>query len=153
MTYQKILLASHGTRGARAAELYALDIAADGGHIDHLEIVPDFWKGMMGDDWLNNSSTQIVFGEYVENQLENEIQERMEKVKAEVEAAGFGYSAFVDLGKPTDCLVKQSLSENYDVIIIGSPRPKGEQGYRSRIHVDELSRAIKAPLLIVPFPL
>ena len=75
MTYQKILLASHGTDGAKAAETQALDLCARQSpkpSIHHLLVVPDFWKGMMGDDWLNNAVTQIRFGKYVENQLANE---------------------------------------------------------------------------------
>jgi hypothetical protein len=25
-------------------------------------VVPDLWKGMLGDDWLNNAVTQARFG-------------------------------------------------------------------------------------------
>ena len=70
-----ILLASHGTPGARAAERVALDLCAPGGRLHHLVVVPDFWKGMLGDDWLNNAAVHVRFGRYVENQLEREIVE------------------------------------------------------------------------------
>lgn len=53
---QVILLASHGTPGARAAERAAFDLCAADGRLCHLVIVPDFWKGMLGDDWLNNAA-------------------------------------------------------------------------------------------------
>jgi hypothetical protein len=51
-----ILLASHGTPGARAAEAAAFDLCAQEGRVHHLVVVPDFWKGMLGDDWLNNAA-------------------------------------------------------------------------------------------------
>jgi nucleotide-binding universal stress UspA family protein len=150
--YKKILLASHGTKGAMAAENQAISLCSKGGGIDHLEVVPDFWKGMMGDDWLNNASTQQAFGQYVENQLQQEIQQRMDILKQKMEAVGISYTPFVKLGKPADCLVEQDAAGNYDLIIIGSPRPKGEEGYRSRMQLERLIKALNTPLLIVPFP-
>jgi hypothetical protein len=59
---QPILLASHGTAGARAAEAAALDRCAGGATLHQLVVVPDLWKGMLGDDWLNNAVTQARFG-------------------------------------------------------------------------------------------
>jgi hypothetical protein len=70
-----ILLASHGTPGARAAESSVLDLCAPDGRVHHLVVVPDFWKGMLGDDWLNNAAVHLRFGRYVEGQLEREIVE------------------------------------------------------------------------------
>lgn len=135
-----------------AAESQAISLCSKGGNIDHLEIVPDFWKGMMGDDWLNNAATQQEFGQYVENQLQQEIQQRMDILKQKVEVADIHYSAFVNLGKPADCLIGQDATDNYDLIIIGSPRPKGEEGYRSRMQLEPLIKSLTTPLLIVPFP-
>ena len=65
----RVLLASHGTPGARAAERAALALAAPAATIFHLVVVPDLWKGMMGDDWLNNASTRAAYGRHVESQL------------------------------------------------------------------------------------
>ncbi|MBI3917985.1 MAG: hypothetical protein HY322_13365 [Betaproteobacteria bacterium] len=45
---QRILLASHGTPGARAAESIALALAMPGATLFHLTVVPDFWRGMPG---------------------------------------------------------------------------------------------------------
>ena len=150
--YKKILLASHGTKGAMAAEEQAISLCGKDSSIDHLEIVPDFWKGMMGDDWLNNASTQQVFGQYVENQLQQEIQQRIDVLRDKVEAAGIRYTPFVKLGKPADCLIEQDAANTYDLIIIGSPRPRGEEGYRSRMQLEPLIKSLTAPLLIIPFP-
>lgn len=58
MNPKKILCASHGTEGARAAEDQALGFCHSDVTLHHLIVVPDFWKGMMGDDWLNNAATQ-----------------------------------------------------------------------------------------------
>ena len=67
-----LLLAHHGTAGAVRAESLAFDLAVPGTTtVVHALVVPDFWDGMQGDDWLNNASTRDAFGDYVENMLEN----------------------------------------------------------------------------------
>ena len=155
MTYQKILLASHGTDGARAAETVALDLCAHQStktSMHHLLVVPDFWKGMMGDDWLNNAVTQIRFGKYVENQLVNETADEVERIEALAEEQGIAIASEVHLGKPADLLLQVANDSGADCVVIGSPRPKGEPGYRSRMVLETLVRDLSVPLLIVPHP-
>ena len=55
----------------------ALARSAPGGRLSQLVVVPDFWKGMMGDDWLNNATTRDTYGRHVERQLECEIEEEV----------------------------------------------------------------------------
>ena len=42
--------------------------------------------------------------------------------------------------------------EKFPMFVIGSPRPKGTEGLRSRIELEPLVRNLAAPLLIVPHP-
>ncbi len=153
MQIAKIILASHGTKGAIAAENHALDMANDyGASLHQLLVVPDFWKGMMGDDWLNNAVTQIRFGKYVENQLAAETAEEITRVEDMAKSRGIAYSHHITLGKPEECLIDACSSNSYDIAIIGSPRPKNVSGYRSRMKLDPLTRALNIRLLIIPYP-
>jgi nucleotide-binding universal stress UspA family protein len=152
MTPAKILLASHGTPGARAAERAALSLCAREGTIWHLEVVPDFWKGMRGDDWLNNAVTQQRFGDYVESQLEREIVEHAESLGREVLDLGLSYENLSVLGKPAECLLDLVSREAFDLVVIGSPRPKGADGYRSRMKMETLVRGLRIPMFVVPHP-
>lgn len=148
----KILLASHGTAGASAAEEAALRLCAPGGTICHLEVVPDFWKGMRGDDWLNNAVTQERFGDYVESQLAREIAEHAKALGDEAKARGLTYENVSILGKPAECLLEVAASQGCDLVVIGSPRPKGMSGYRSRMEMETMVRKLRIPLLVVPHP-
>ena len=152
MTPTRILLASHGTAGARAAEEAALALCAPGGTIRHLEVVPDFWKGMRGDDWLNNAITQQRFGDYVESELQRELAEHAEALCREVEGKGLSYEHVAVLGKPAECLLAAAAGQACDLVVVGSPRPKGMPGYRSRLKMEILVRDLRAPLLVVPHP-
>ena len=153
MKIKKIILASHATPGARAAEDAAFDLCAEtGASLYHLLVVPDFWKGMMGDDWLNNAVTQIRFGNYVENQLVQETADEIERLSKRAKKKGIAYSDDVRLGKPAACLIDACKGGAFDLCVIGSPRPKGAEGYRSRMKPEELARALTVRLLIVPHP-
>ena len=147
-----ILLASHGTEGARAAEKVALALCPPGGTLHHLIVVPDFWKGMMGDDWLNNAMTQETYGRYVESQLEDEIRIQVRRIRKLTTKRRIRYRPDMVLGKPTDCLIERAKRTGINLVVIGSPRPRGKAGLRSRMDIDKLVRDLRAPLLIVPHP-
>ena len=152
MTPATILLASHGTAGARAAEEAALALCAPGGTIRHLEVVPDFWTGMRGDDWLNNAITQHRFGTYVESQLQREIAEHAEALGREAADSGLAYESISVLGRTAECLLTEAGSTACDLVVVGSPRPRGMPGYRSRLKMEIVVRGLRVPLLVVPHP-
>ena len=149
---ERVLIASHGTPGARAAERVALELAAPGATIFHLVVVPDFWRGMMGDDWLNNASTRAAYGRHVEGELAREIEEHRAALEREVRAGGRRYEMKVVLGQPDAALLDYAATLQPDIVVIGAPRPKGAPGLRSRMRVDKLAGALGAPLLVVPHP-
>jgi nucleotide-binding universal stress UspA family protein len=114
--------------------------------------VPDFWKGMMGDDWLNNASTRDAYGEHVEQQLEREIEAEVARVRSRAAEIGLRYERRVILGKPAECLLEAAASIKPDLVVIGSPRPPRVRGLRSRMQLETLVRGLAVPVLIVPYP-
>ncbi len=152
MLVNRILLASHGTEGAIAAERVAMSMCGKGGKIHHLIVVPALWHGMTGDDWLNNGSTRDTFRRYLENELGREIDEHCERVSNKASINSLVYSNEIVLGEPENMLVNVSEKESFDVIVMGSPRPKAKKGLRSRMLTEGLVRSVTTPLLIVPYP-
>ncbi len=153
MIPENICVASHGTVGARAAEELALKLTGNRKcRIHQLFVVPDFWKGMMGDDWLNNAVTRARFGQYVEDQLAREAADEVARFEKAACDTGAEFSFTVAFGKPAQILIEVCGQENFDSVVIGSPRPKYVDGYSSRMKLDDLARGLKSPLLIAPFP-
>jgi nucleotide-binding universal stress UspA family protein len=150
--YSRIALASHGTPGGQAAERVALSLCARGALLSQLVVVPDFWKGMMGDDWLNNASTRETYGKHVERQLEAEIAVQVQRVRAQAAQLGLRYQCRTLLGKPAECLLAHCRELAPELVVIGAPRPRGAAGLRSRMRLETLVAALEAPLLIVPHP-
>jgi nucleotide-binding universal stress UspA family protein len=150
--YRRVLLASHGTRGARAAEKSAVALCAPGGTLHHLIVVPDFWKGMMGDDWLNNAVTRDTYGKYVESELEREVRAHLRRVARAAQRRRLRYEPEIVFGRPDKCLLERLRRGKFDVAVAGSPRPRREPGLRSRMLTEEVLRETRAPLFIVPWP-
>ncbi len=147
-----ILLASHNSEGARAAEKLAYRFCQPGATLHHLIVVPDLWKGMMGDDWLNNASTRATFGRYVESQLEQEVRAHLKRMMRETARRRIRYRYEVVQGKPTDCLIRRAAQGPVDLIVLGAPRPKGRDGLRSRMLDEKLFKSLRAPVVIAPYP-
>jgi len=151
--FSNILLASHNTCGATAAENLALEIAKQyQASIKHLIIVPEFWRWMTGDDWLNNARTQAEYGDYLESELEREIIDHIERLEKIMLADDIDYSYIVAKGPPDKVLIEKTNQGNYDLVIIGSSRPKGVDGLNSKLLTKSLPQQLQIPLLICPYP-
>lgn len=147
-----VLVASHGTEGARAAERLALSLCPRGCRLHHLVVVPEFWKGMMGDDWLNNVSTRITYGQYIESTLQEEVAREIRRFSREARKRALRYTAEMAFGKPADCLLARLKRAKPDLVIMGALRPRRKTGLRSRMLTDDVLREIKVPLIIAPYP-
>jgi nucleotide-binding universal stress UspA family protein len=147
-----VLLASHGTQGAIAAEDMALKLCKQGATLHHLIVIPTLWKGMTGDDWLNNGSTRDTFRRYLESEIGREMQEHSDRVSDQAKQHQIHYTSEIVVGEPEECLIQASNKDDFDIVVIGSPRPKGISGLRSRMSVEPLVRSLRTPLLIVPYP-
>ena len=149
----KLLLCHHGSSGAHAAEMLALEVAVPGTTtLVHCLVVPELWAGMQGDDWLNDASTRDAFGDYVENMLENDAKRELDAVASRCKERGLGYESVLRLGNPAETVLAVAGEVDADLVVIGSPRHKGEEGLRSRMELEKLVRGLKCPLLIAPHP-
>lgn len=149
---KRILLASHGTPGARAAERLAFSYCRRGARLQHLIVVPEFWKGMMGDDWLNNIMTRETFKDYMESTLQQEVQREVRRLHRDARKRGIRYDFEMAFGKPAECLLDRLKRGGVDLVVLGGLRPRGRSGYRSRMLTDDVLRAIETPLVIAPHP-
>ena len=149
----KLLLCHHGTRGALAAETLAYELALPGTTtLVHCLVVPELWAGMQGDDWLNNASTRDAFGNYLEGMLEGDARRELTAVAARCQERGVACESVMRLGNPAETVLAIAGEVGADLVVIGSPRRKGEEGLRSRMELETLVRNLRCPLLIAPHP-
>lgn len=144
-----ILLAHHGTAGARCAEALAFSHAVPGETtILHLLVVPDFWGGMQGDDWLNNAWTRDAFAQHLEKQLASDADAEMRALAERCAGHGLACESVMRYGDPARCVVAVTRECGADLVVIGPPRARGEPGYRCRMDLERLVRELGTPLLV-----
>lgn len=149
----KLLLCHHGTAGARRAEELAYEFAVPGTTtLVHCLVVPELWAGMQGDDWLNNASTRDAFGNYVEGMLEGDARRELAMVESHCAERGVRYESVLRFGNPAETALAVAGEIGADLVVVGSPRRKGEQGLNSRLELEKLVRGLTCPLLIAPHP-
>ena len=148
----KVLLASHGTDGAKAAEEVAFQLCQEGTHLHHLVVVPTFWEGTTGDDWLQNGSVRNDFRRYLEGELGKEVDENLTRVGEAASKKGLNLTNEMVVGEPDEAILKACEQEKYDLVIMGSIRPKKVSGLRSRMLKDKMLQKLKTPVIIVPYP-
>ena len=67
-------------------------------------------------------------------------------------ALGASYHPEVAVGPPTACLLEYAAAVKPDLIVLGSRRPRGVPGLRSRVSVAKLLDRLTISLLVVPYP-
>jgi nucleotide-binding universal stress UspA family protein len=105
---------------------------------------------MQGDDWLNNASTRDAFGDYVENMLESDAKRELAAVASRCRERGLDCESVMRFGNPAEAVLAIAGEVGADLVVIGSPRRKGEEGLRSRMELEKLVHGLKCPLLIAP---
>jgi len=153
-----ILLASHGTPGAKAAENHTYNICTEYKCVSdisltHLYVIPELWGNMLADDWLNNACTHHRFGKYLQTELKKEAEENTERVRLKFERLRVKNRHVIKYGEPKKCLIDTCLETNFDLIILGSQRPKKISGLKSSMLPKKTSRRLPAKLLQIPHPL
>jgi nucleotide-binding universal stress UspA family protein len=107
---------------------------------------------MMGDDWLNNAATRDRYAEYLETELGREVETLSSRLAAEARARDVRYEHRSVVGDPAECLVAYAAEIEAELIVIGTRRPRGAPGLRSRMDLEKLTGGLVAPLLVAPYP-
>jgi nucleotide-binding universal stress UspA family protein len=147
---RSLLLASHDSSGARAAEEAALQAIEAGGRLHHLVIIPEFWRSMTGDGWRINASTEHAFCDYLEGRIDAEIRDHLRRVHAKARSCGIEYSARSEVGPLAETLIRVANAGDYELVMIGAPRPRRAAGLRSRMDLTALCRGLRPPLAVIP---
>lgn len=105
---------------------------------------------MQGDDWLNNASTRDAFGSYLENMLEQDARRELARVQVCCTEKGIDWRGILRVGEPAQVVLEVAAEAAADLVVIGPPRRKGEEGLRCRMDIEQLVRGLSCPLLIAP---
>ncbi len=157
--FTKILLCTHGSKGAQKAEKFVFEklrAQLPNADITVLTIIDKDWSVMTGDDWLNTSKSRNTFIDYVEAQMSREIEADWQRIKQTYpQAQDVRYMRVVGDIEKTIAEVAEKLG--CDCIVAGGYRKKPrrltslnmEPGLAARISNEKLHPILTVPLLTI----
>lgn len=144
-----ILLATHGTPGARRAEDLAAEWARNfGAKLTVLSIVNEDWKHMTGDDWLNTSTARNLFADYVEKEIAGEV--RALWTRLEEQFQGLDVAWVRRVGVPENVLCEVAAETGADLIVMGAYQKRQAPGWRARFENRKLHPRLPCPVVVAP---
>ncbi len=150
--FKHILLCTHGTPGARHAERWVFNILHPGfpqAKLTVLTIINQDWSVMIGDDWLNASTTRNAFRRHVDDQLAEEIEADWQRIKQT-----YPHAAECDFkrvfGPIEETFVEAAQSLGCDLVVIGPYQKKQGKGFKARVQNKVLHPLLQVPLMVAP---
>ncbi len=148
-TMKHILLATHGTPGARKAEALACQWAKTyGAKVTVLSIINEAWGDMTCDDWLNTSATRNYFVSYVAREIAKEIDAVWARVRKDFDGVEINFLSRG--GKLEDVLAEVAEEVGPDVAVMGAWQKNQAPGFRDRFENKRLHPQMPCPLVVAP---
>lgn len=158
--FTKILLCTHGSKGAQKAEAYMFERLQDvikAEQITVLTIIDKDWSAMSSDDWLNTSTTRTQFKDYVQEQLSREIEDDWQRIK-DTYPLSINCRFMKVVGGIEETIAEVADRLSCDLIVVGpyNKKPRRltsvvmEKGLANTISNKVLHPLLPCPLLITP---
>jgi nucleotide-binding universal stress UspA family protein len=157
--FQSILLCTHGTQGARAAERLVFEqlaVVRPQTKIVVLTVIDQDLQNMTGDDRLNSSASNAPHLNQAQQQVGKVIEEEWERIRNSYprsDTAKFHHP----VGPLEETMAKAARVLGCDCIVIGPQRQSRrllklqmDQGQRSRLDNGKLHPLLPCPLLVAP---
>lgn len=159
--FTKILLCTHGSKGAQKAESYVfktmMETMVSPEQLTVLTIIDKDWSGMSSDDWLNTSTTRTQFKDYVQEQLTREIDEDWQRIRDEYPLSK--KCQFMNVvGGIEETIAEVATKLQCDLVVMGPYHKKPrrltsvimERGLAHTISNKKLHPLLPCPVLIAP---
>ncbi len=158
--FKKILLCSHGSDGAQKAEKYVfnkLQKELPQAELILLTIIDKDWSTMSSDDWLNTSTTRTQFKDYVEEQLDREIEEDWQRIK-DMHPSSATIKFMRVVGGIEETIAEVAAKLECDIVIIGGVNKKPSRlfslkmpkGLAATLSNEKLHPLLPCPIMVIP---
>lgn len=149
--FKRILIATHGTEGAKKAESYAIKLAGVlGAELHGLYVIHKGWGSLVGIEWLHSSEKRMEFYRYAESELYRMADVALTGFVQRAEAHGLNVKSSVRVGDPGDVIAEEAGALGADIVIIGSSNNNvRSEEYKARISLKRLMKLAPCPVLVV----
>ncbi len=149
--FTRILVATHGTSGAQAAEDLAAELASTfSASMCCLHVIHENWQWMTGDDWLNTSASRNQFARHVESELAREAATIMERVSEKASIKSIPVMTIKRVGNPATVIPIVAKEMGADLVVVGSRQNRPDIGFKARIAWTDFLANCGVPVLVAP---
>lgn len=145
--FRNILVATHGTEGARKGEALSIGLAkAFDSHLHGLYVIHKGWGSLVGIEWLHSSERRMDFYRYAESEFYRRAEEVMESFKAKAE--GLTVLTEIAVGEPAEVIARVAREMSADLIVIGDRSSVRSEEYQARVSLRKLMKLASCPVLV-----
>lgn len=145
--FKRILIATHGTEGAKRAESYAIELAgAFGAELHGLYVIHKDWSSLVGIEWLHSSERRMEFYRYAESQFNIRAEEVLRAFAKR--AKGMEVATSVKVGYPAEVIAEEAMNRHIDLIVVGGNSDVRSEEYKARISLKRLMKLAPCPVLV-----
>jgi nucleotide-binding universal stress UspA family protein len=145
--FRRILVATHGTEGAKKAESYAIGLAREfGSELHGLYVIHKDLSSLVGIEWLHSSHVRMDFYRYAESEFYLRAKEVLDAFGEH--ARGMEVTTAVKVGEPTEVIADEARDKGVDLIVIGGSSNGRSEEYKAKVSLKRLVKLAPCPVLV-----
>lgn len=148
----QILLVTDGSPSADAAGKTAIEMAQSMKlPLRAVFILDEGWRNLLGDEWINTSSTRMRFFHWFEDGLKSYAETVLAKFRQQANDKGIPVEIEIKIGKTEKVIVECTVNPETSLLVLPNPNavaPEAAAGLR--FNLNSLSKKVKCPIFIGP---
>lgn len=145
--FKRILIATHGTEGAKKAEAYAIGLAREfGAEIHGLYVIHKDLGSLVGIEWLHNSHVRMEFYRHAESEFYLRAEEVLDAFGEH--AKGIEVATAIKVGEPAEVIAEEARDIGADLIVIGGESSVRSEEYKAKVSLKKLVKLAPCPVLV-----
>ncbi len=148
--FKKILIATHGTTGAKKAEQLAIEIASQhGSELFAMYVINSNWSSLTGIEWLNASHTRMKFYNHMEKDFYQKAKQVLEDINRAASQKQVKINNIISVGIPEEAIIEECAKNHIELLVLGRG-VKGERAeYKYTLQLNKIKNKASCPILLV----
>ncbi|MFZ5643526.1 MAG: universal stress protein [Bacillota bacterium] len=146
----QILFITDGSPSAEDAGKAAIQLALSGkAPLKAIYVLDEGWKHLLGDEWINTSSTRMNFFHWYEDGLMKYSESVLEGFRQNASDRGVDVHVEVKIGKTEKVIAESANSVETAMLVLPNPHstaPGAAAGLRYNLH--SLSKRVRCPIYV-----
>ncbi len=148
--FKRILVATHGTEGAKKAERLALELASqNNAELFVLYVINSNWSSITGIEWLNASHTRMEFYKHLEEDIYQKAEQTLKDINMMALENQIKINNIISVGIPEKVICNECEKNQIQLLVLGRKIKGKRADYIYTLQFKKIKDSISCPILIV----